>query len=109
MSTHAHSLIDGLEDLARVDIDAGDGHYRKTSTHERTIKGKRRDVGHFYTQNLRIHALTHLTSADNEGRERKQSMTCMDQGDDDGFITPRNPQSDKAVSSRRSPPSGTHN
>lgn len=71
MPSHAYSQIDELEDLARVDIYAGDGHYHKTSTHEWPIKGKRRAVGHFYTQNLRTHALTHLAGADHEGGRKK--------------------------------------
>ena len=62
MPTHVDSKIDDLEDLAKVDVYAGDGHYHQTSTHELPIKGKRRAVGHFYTLNLRTHALTHLTT-----------------------------------------------
>ena len=32
------SQIEDLEDLSKVDVYAGDGHYHKTSTHERLIK-----------------------------------------------------------------------
>ena len=71
MPSQEDSQIEDLEDLSKVDVYAGDGHYHKTSTHERLIKGKRRAVGHFYTQNLRTHALTHLTSADHEGGRKK--------------------------------------
>ena len=67
MPTHVDSRIDELDDLTKVDIYAGDGHYHQTSTHELPIKGKRRAVGHFYTLNLRTHALTHLTAADHQG------------------------------------------
>ena len=58
-------------DLAKVDVYAGDGHYHQTSTHELPIRGKRRAVGHFYTLNLRTHALTHLTAADHRGGSKK--------------------------------------
>jgi len=71
MPTHSDSQIDELEDLAKMNIYAGDGHYHKTSTHEQPIKGKRRAVGHFYTLNLRTYALTHLTSADHEAGRKK--------------------------------------
>lgn len=71
MPTHVDSRIDELEDLAKVDIYAGDGHYHQTSTHELPIKGKRRAVGHFYTLNLRTHGLTHLTAADHQGASKK--------------------------------------
>jgi hypothetical protein len=71
MPSHSDSRMDELDDLAKIDIHAGDGHYHATSTHELPIKGKRRAVGHFYTLNLRTHALTHLTSADHEGGRKK--------------------------------------
>jgi hypothetical protein len=71
MPTHPDCQIDELEDLAGVDIYAGDGHYHKTSTHELPIKGKKRAVGHFYTLNMRTHALTHLTGADHEAGRKK--------------------------------------
>ena len=71
MPAHVDSHMDELEDLARVDVYAGDGHYHQTSVHELPIKGKRRAVGHFYTLNLRTHALTHLTAADHRGGLKK--------------------------------------
>lgn len=71
MPTHRDCQIDELEDLAGVDIYAGDGHYHKTSTHELPIKGKKRAVGHFYTLNMRTHALTHLTGADHGAGRKK--------------------------------------
>ena len=71
MPAHADSRMDKLEDLAKVDVFAGDGHYHKTSVHELPIEGKRRAVGHFYTLNLRTHALTHLTAADHQDGLKK--------------------------------------
>jgi hypothetical protein len=71
MPTHIDCRIDELEDLAGVEVYSGDGHYHKTSTHEAPIKGKKRAVGHFYTLNMRTHALTHLTGADHEGGRKK--------------------------------------
>jgi hypothetical protein len=71
MPSHPEALIDELEELTNFDIFAGDGHYHATSTHEVLIQGKRRAVGHFYTLNLRTHALTHLAAADHEGGLKK--------------------------------------
>ena len=45
MPSHEDSQIQDLEDLAKVDVYAGDGHYHKPRTHDRLIKGKRRVVG----------------------------------------------------------------
>lgn len=73
MPAHPHSQIDSLEDLSGIDVYAGDGHYHEASTHEKPIKGKRRAVGHFYTLNYRIRAMTHLTAADlQDGRKKKE-------------------------------------
>lgn len=71
MPSHRHSKIDELEELAGIDIYAGDGHYHAASVHDAAIKGKRRAVGHFYTLDLRSHALTHLTAADLQGGRKK--------------------------------------
>jgi hypothetical protein len=71
MPSHPDGLIDGLEELAKFDIFAGDGHYHSTSTHEPLIQGKRRAVGHFYTLNLRTHGLTHLAAADHQDGLKK--------------------------------------
>ena len=71
MPSHPESLVDEIEELANFDIFAGDGHYHATSTHEVLIQGKRRAVGHFYTLNLRTHALTHLAAADHEDGLKK--------------------------------------
>jgi hypothetical protein len=71
MPSHPDGLIDELDELAKFDIYAGDGHYHSTSTHEDQIQGKRRAVGHFYTLNLRTHGLTHMAAADHEGGLKK--------------------------------------
>jgi len=71
MPPHPHSGIDALEELKRIDIYAGDGHYHAAGSHDPEIKGKRRAVGHFYTLNYRSGALTHLTAADLQGGRKK--------------------------------------
>jgi hypothetical protein len=71
MPSHPEAQVDELEELADFDIYAGDGHYHATSTHEVLIQGKRRAVGHFYTLNLRTHALTHLAAADHKDGLKK--------------------------------------
>jgi hypothetical protein len=73
MPSHPDGLMDELKELAGFDVYAGDGHYHATSTHELSIQGKRRAVGHFYTLNLRTHALTHLAAADHrDGRKKAE-------------------------------------
>ena len=72
MPAHPDSLIDALEELEKINIYAGDGHYHAAGTHDAPIKGKRRAVGHFYTLNYRTHALSHLTAADLQGGRKKR-------------------------------------
>jgi len=71
MPSHPASLLDQLEELDKVDVYAGDGHYHASAAHDQPIKGKRRAVGHFYTLNLRSHGFSHLTAADLQGGRKK--------------------------------------
>ena len=71
MPSHPCSLVPQIEELAKIDLYAGDGHYHAASAHDQPIKGKRRAVGHFYTLNLRSHGLTHLTACDLQGGRKK--------------------------------------
>jgi hypothetical protein len=45
MPTHPDARIEALDDLAKIDLYAEDGHYHATSTHELPINCKRRAVG----------------------------------------------------------------
>lgn len=53
----AHAELDGFA------VYAADGHYHGCSAHEEPIAGKRRAVGHFFSQNLRTRWLRHLDIA----------------------------------------------
>lgn len=67
-----------FEALAKYEVFAGDGHYRAASTHEQKVDGKKYAVGHFYTLNLRTHALTHLDSSLLEpGRKKEHDMHML--------------------------------
>lgn len=71
MPSHPDGAFDSLDDLSKVEVYAGDGHYHGASAHEEKIDGKKRAVGHFYTLNLRTHGLTHLAASEQEGGRKK--------------------------------------
>lgn len=58
--------------LDDYDIYAGDGHYHAAAVHDRAKDGKKYPVQHFYTLDLRTHALNHLTQADVSGNRKKE-------------------------------------
>lgn len=65
------TLPDRLSDFPQLngfDVYAGDGHWHKPAVHDSPYEdGKRYPVGHFYSLDLRTHALSRLTTA--EGRK----------------------------------------
>ena len=73
MATHPDLEVDWqlLPELKKIEVFAGDGHYHAASTHDLLIEGRRRAVGHFYTLNLRTHALTHLEHSNLESLNKK--------------------------------------
>ena len=73
MNTHPDLEVDWklLPELKKIEVFAGDGHYHAASVHDAPIDGKRRAVGHFYTLNLRTHALTHLEHSNLESLNKK--------------------------------------
>lgn len=78
----AHQLPDALADcpsLAGFDIYAGDGHYHAAACHDTpdSESQTRRAVGHFFTLNLRSHALSYLTAADAASRKREHDMRAL--------------------------------
>ena len=73
MTTHPDLTMDWsmLPELKKIEVFAGDGHYHAASAHDTIIEGKRRAVGHFYTLNVRTHALTHLEHSNLESLNKK--------------------------------------
>lgn len=73
-----HDPFAEIEELNGFDIHGGDGHYHKASTHDEKIGGKKRAVQHFYSLNLRTHALTHLSLADiGPDRKKEHDMRAL--------------------------------
>lgn len=63
------SLLDGY------DIYAGDGHYHAAAVHDVKKAGKKYPTQHFYSVDLRTHALRHLTLADTSGIRKREHDT----------------------------------
>lgn len=51
-----------IPELAGYDVFAADGHWHKASAHDPRHDGVKLAVGHFYSLNLRTHALRHLAT-----------------------------------------------
>ena len=58
--------------LDGYDIHAGDGHYHGAAVHDVRKGGKKYPTQHFYSVDLRSHALRHLTLADTSGTRKKE-------------------------------------
>jgi len=71
MPSHPNSNLEQFEDLANIELYAGDGHFHQASAHETRIDGKKQAVGHFYTLNLRSHGMTHLAASDQQNGRKK--------------------------------------
>ena len=63
------ALLDGY------DIYAGDGHYHAAAVHDVKKGGKKYPTQHFYSVDLRTHALRHLTLADTSGGRKREHDT----------------------------------
>jgi hypothetical protein len=61
--------------LDRYDIHAGDGHYHGAAVHDERKGGKKYPTQHFYSVDLRRHALRHLTLADTSGSRKREHDT----------------------------------
>ena len=72
-------LGESLPELAAFDLYAGDGHFHGAAAHDRRDPGDgvKYAVGHFFTLNLRTHALTHLTVADQVARKKEHDMRAL--------------------------------
>ncbi len=63
------SVLDGY------DIHAGDGHYHGAAVHDVRKDGKKYPTQHFYSVDLRSHALRHLALADTSGTRKREHDT----------------------------------
>ena len=61
--------------LDEYDIYAGDGHYHAAAVHDVKKAGKKFPTQHFYSLDLRSHALKHLTLADTSGTRKREHDT----------------------------------
>ena len=62
-------------ELNGYDIHAGDGHYHGSAVHDVRKDGKKHPTQHFYSVELRSHALRHLTLADTSGTRKREHDT----------------------------------
>jgi hypothetical protein len=73
-----HSQADPFAQFAVLDgydIHAGDGHYHEAAVHDVRKDGKKYPTQHFYSIDLRSHALRHLTLADTSGTRKREHDT----------------------------------
>jgi hypothetical protein len=73
------SLWVSLPELAPFEVYAGDGHFHGAAAHDRPDPedGVKYAVGHFFSLNLRTHALTHLALADQFARKKEHDMRAL--------------------------------
>jgi hypothetical protein len=64
-----------FSELSGYDIYAGDGHYHAAAVHDVKKSGKKYPTQHFYSADLRTHALRHLTLADTGGGRKREHDT----------------------------------
>lgn len=57
-----HDRLAHIPELAHYDCFALDGHWHKAAVHDLRHEGAKMAVGHFYSLNLRTHALRHLAA-----------------------------------------------
>lgn len=61
--------------LDGYDIHAGDGHYHEAAVHDERKEGTKYPTQHFYSIDMRSHALRHLTLADTSGDRKREHDT----------------------------------
>ena len=69
----------GVPELEGFEIHAGDGHFHAAAAHDMAAAddGVKYATGHFFSLNLRTHALAHLTAADQVARKREHDMHAL--------------------------------
>lgn len=66
-----------FDELKKWDIYAGDGHWHGAAAHDKAKDGRKWAVGHFYTLNMRSHAMNHLAMADEVERKHEHDMRAL--------------------------------
>ena len=68
-----------VPELAGFDVYAGDGHFHAAAAHDPrdASDGVKYAVGHFFSLNLRTHALAHLSVADQIERKKEHDMRVL--------------------------------
>ncbi len=69
--------LEQFEELKKFDVFAGDGHWHGAAAHDARKDGRKWAVGHFYTINLRSHAMSHLEMADEVHRKHEHDMRAL--------------------------------
>jgi hypothetical protein len=64
-------------ELKGFDLHAGDGHWHKAAAHDPIQDGRKFATGHFFTLDMRSHALSHLALADQEARKHEHDMRAL--------------------------------
>lgn len=73
-------LPDPLADfpeLKNFDVYGGDGHWHGAAVHDEAKDGRKWAVGHFYTLDMRSHAMKHLEMADEVDRKHEHDMRAL--------------------------------
>ncbi len=74
----ADDVLSAARELAGFDLYAGDGHFHAAAAHDpRTSEGTKYATGHFFALNLRSHALSHLSVADQTQRKKEHDMHAL--------------------------------
>ena len=66
-----------IAELEDYEVYAGDGHWHGAAAHDKARETRKYAVGHFYTLNLRSHALSHLDLADEQQRKHEHDMRAL--------------------------------
>jgi len=75
MTNRQADPFDPFSALDEYDLYAGDGHYHAAAVHEVIKSGKKYPTQHFYSVDLRTHALRQLTLADTSGIRKREYDT----------------------------------
>ncbi len=69
----------GVPELEGFETYAGDGHFHAAAAHDAPAAddGVKYATGHFFSLNLRTHALAHLTAADQVARKKEHDMHAL--------------------------------
>ena len=77
MTQEIPDCLSEFEELKGFDVYAGDGHWHSAASHDKRKDDKKWPVGHFYTLDLRTHAIRHLEMADEVERKHEHDMRAL--------------------------------